>query len=168
MNAGHSSVNWLISNPWIYLLSFDLGEHSYIPTTKHILDEFFPKRHSLILGSSVITVPMFVKNHSNFKCDVLHVDGGHFDDIPIRGIIACLFVCLFLKILLSSFLIPYPPTRLNKHAFPCKERPQWQIYRLDWRYLLHFSLVHRTRPCLGDDGKRKGRRSNFLRLFNRL
>jgi len=40
------------------------------------------KRVQVMIGDSTATVPQFAARHSSFVCDLVHVDGGHFKDVP--------------------------------------------------------------------------------------
>ena len=106
-NAGHSSVNYLIANPNIRLVSFDLGEHQYVRVAQEFIDYYFPGKLELILGTSLETVPNFIKTHPGFKCDLIHVDGGHLGDVPIRGLFFFLLFrfrsIIFYSLSFSSF-----------------------------------------------------------------
>lgn len=75
-NAGHSADLFLSSNKNINLVSFDLGDHSYVKIGKEYIDKKFPNRHKLILGDSLITVPEYIKKNNN-KFDIIFIDGGH-------------------------------------------------------------------------------------------
>ena len=44
------------------------------------------QRLKVINGSSIETVPKFARENPDVKCDVLSVDGGHYNDIPLRDI----------------------------------------------------------------------------------
>jgi hypothetical protein len=56
-NAGHSAEVFLKNNETLTLTSFDLGYHKYISASKEYIDSNYPKRHTLILGDSTITIP---------------------------------------------------------------------------------------------------------------
>ena len=88
-NAGHSSDIFLSSNPYVKVVSFDLGEHQCVQFGKRYIDEKYPSRHTLILGDSTKTVPEFIKQNPELKFDIIFIDGGHFEDIPKKDIINC-------------------------------------------------------------------------------
>lgn len=71
-NAGHSADTFLRYNPDLRLTSFDLGDHPYVRTAKEYIDKTYPNRHTLILGNSTETVPLF-----SGKFDLIFIDGGH-------------------------------------------------------------------------------------------
>merc|ERR1712232_1435608 len=48
-----------------------------------VIKEFFGgDRFTIFEGDSTITLPNFVANSSSPFCDLMSVDGGHFDDVP--------------------------------------------------------------------------------------
>lgn len=86
-NAGHSSELFL-ENSSANVFSFDIGDHNYLLLGKRNLDSRFPGRHTLILGDSGKTVPMFAK-HSTVKFDVLFIDGNHEYDAAVGDLMNC-------------------------------------------------------------------------------
>jgi predicted O-methyltransferase YrrM len=86
-NAGHSATIFLSSFPNANLLSFDIGEHSYIPTSKEWIDCMFANRHTLVLGDSTQTVPAY--DNQNVLYDVIFIDGGHDYEIAIQDLRNC-------------------------------------------------------------------------------
>ena len=86
-NAGHSSEIFL-ENSTANVFSFDIGYHNYVLLGKRNLDTRFPGRHTLIIGDSGITIPMFAK-HSTIKFDVLFVDGNHEYEAAVADLINC-------------------------------------------------------------------------------
>jgi len=75
-NAGHSAETMLKNNPSLTLVSFDIGEHDYVPVAKTYIDSTYPSRHTLILGDSTKTLPEYI-SQNNKKFDVIFIDGGH-------------------------------------------------------------------------------------------
>lgn len=73
-NGGHSADAFLSYRSHIQLTSFDLGEHDYVKQGKEYINHYYPKRHTLVLGNSVETVPAF---QTEQKFDVIFIDGGH-------------------------------------------------------------------------------------------
>lgn len=76
-NLGHSAISWLGSLPNATLYSFDLGAHPYVRVGEGFVKQVFPNRLHLTLGDSTVTVPQFFEQHSDIKCDVVFIDGGH-------------------------------------------------------------------------------------------
>ncbi len=81
-NGGLSSYVILSTKPDVNLISFDIGEHPYVLNAKKLIDEFFPRRHTLIIGDSVNTLPMY--NSSKF--DMIFVDGDHKEEAVEKDI----------------------------------------------------------------------------------
>ena len=48
---------------------------------KKYIDSVYPNRHTLILGDSRQTIPIYLENNKNTKFDFIFIDGGH--DYPI-------------------------------------------------------------------------------------
>ncbi len=76
-NAGHSAEVFLQNNNELTLTSFDLGNHDYVTPAKEYIDATYPNRHTLILGDSRITVPIYLQNNKAVKFDIIFIDGGH-------------------------------------------------------------------------------------------
>ena len=87
-NGGHSSELFLSYNQNIEVVSFDIGEHSYVKLGKEFIDKTYPNRHQLIIGNSLETVPYY-SNNVNKKFDVIFIDGGHIYDVAKGDIINC-------------------------------------------------------------------------------
>ena len=86
-NAGHSTLQWLAASEDVIVYSFDLGEHAYTRPMAAYFSQTFPDRFHLNIGDSLQTVPLFTRNHSDVKCDVLVVDGGHSYEIALGDLI---------------------------------------------------------------------------------
>lgn len=88
-NAGHFSDNFLSSNPNIHVLSFDLGIHDYVGVGKAFIDQTYPNRHSLILGDSRISIPMFSDKNLGAKFDLIFINGGSDYDTSKSDFLNC-------------------------------------------------------------------------------
>jgi predicted O-methyltransferase YrrM len=75
-NAGHSAEIFL-QNKNVSVTSFDLGIHSYVTDSKEYIDMNYPNRHTLILGDSRTTIPLYIENNKDKKFDFIFIDGGH-------------------------------------------------------------------------------------------
>lgn len=96
-NAGHSALLFLaITPPETKVVSFDLGEYAYVFAAKRYIDSVFPGRHTLVTGDSTFTIPNYEEqvahrmNNPNsappHRFDLIFIDGGHQDDIPLKDI----------------------------------------------------------------------------------
>lgn len=90
-HAGHSSELFLKANPNCTVTSFDIGSYSYVKIGKEFIDSEFPKRHTLILGNSLVTVPEYIKTN-NTKFDLIFIDGGHSVDVASGDIENCKYL----------------------------------------------------------------------------
>jgi FkbM family methyltransferase len=97
-NGGHSALLFLsITPPETKVVSFDLGEYAYVFAAKRYIDSVFPGRHTLVTGDSTTTIPNYeeqvahrLKNPETappLKFDLIFIDGGHQDDIPLKDIL---------------------------------------------------------------------------------
>ena len=91
-NAGHSAEVFLQHNKELTLTSFDLGSHNYVNAAKEYIDANYPNRHSLILGDSRKTIPMYLENNKNTKFDIIFIDGGHDYEIAKADLDNCFFL----------------------------------------------------------------------------
>jgi hypothetical protein len=80
-NAGHSAYVWLITNPNVTVISFDLGNNNYSRHLAKILQRQFQNRLIITWGDSVITLPAFRREHPGVTCDVIFMDGGRAYDV---------------------------------------------------------------------------------------
>jgi len=76
-NAGHSAEVFLRNNKRVKLTSFDLGEHNYVAYAKRYIDVIYPNRHTLIIGDSTKSIPIYLEKNKDTKFDVIFIDGGH-------------------------------------------------------------------------------------------
>ena len=97
-NTGHSALLFLaITPPTTKVVSFDLGEYAYVFAAKRYIDSVFPGRHTLVTGDSTTTIPKYeeqVAHRMNdpktappLRFDLIFIDGGHQNDIPMKDIL---------------------------------------------------------------------------------
>jgi predicted O-methyltransferase YrrM len=86
--AGHSSEIFLLANKKAKVTSFDLGDNYYTKIGKIYIDQYFPNRHTLILGDSFVTLPQYIKNN-NIKFDLIFIDGNRYDKMPYADLLNC-------------------------------------------------------------------------------
>lgn len=77
VNAGHSLLVMLLSNPKLKIYSFDILYHPYTRPCVEYLNSQFNNRITLIEGDSKLTLPKFTQNNFTLDIDVFHVDGRH-------------------------------------------------------------------------------------------
>ena len=78
-NGGHGACTMLYANRHAKVISFDIG-HYYDDCGQFgykYLQQHYPDRIKLILGSSRITVPEFSKANPEMKFDLIFIDGDH-------------------------------------------------------------------------------------------
>jgi predicted O-methyltransferase YrrM len=73
-NGGHSADSFLKYNTQAKLVSFDIGAHAYVKDGKEYVDQKYPGRHTLIIGDSTKTIPVY---QADQPFDVIFIDGGH-------------------------------------------------------------------------------------------
>jgi predicted O-methyltransferase YrrM len=88
-NAGHSSYIFLNARPDVRVVSFDLGEHRYVPAAKTFIDRKFPGRHELVLGDSKATVPRYQEAYPDSRFDLAFIDGGHDYEVASSDLNNC-------------------------------------------------------------------------------
>ena len=76
-NAGHSTLQWLTGSDYAKVYSFDIVSHYYTRPMADYLKRTFPGRLHITFGDSLETLPRFAAGHSEVKCDIILVDGGH-------------------------------------------------------------------------------------------
>ena len=84
-NAGHSTMLLLLgrNNTPLDFTIFDIGHHNYTkPCIEYIKNSFLHINFDYIEGDSIKTIPKWINNNKNliWTYDVVHVDGGHFDE----------------------------------------------------------------------------------------
>lgn len=82
VNAGHSLLLMLNSNPYAEYTLFDINVHLYTePCLQYIKTQFPSTSIEIIFGDSRETLPEFIAKNKNKKFEMIHVDGGHENDI---------------------------------------------------------------------------------------
>jgi hypothetical protein len=89
-NAGHSSLLYLISNPYSKIVAFDLCNHNYTIPCLEYLQHLFPGRLEMYTGNSNRTVVDYYKENPYQKFDTIHIDGCHDRDIANLDFFNCL------------------------------------------------------------------------------
>lgn len=75
-NSGFSALLMLLTNPYMNLTCFDLGEHSYTLPCFLKIKETFGDRVNIIIGDSTKTL-----QNINEKYELIHIDGGHSTEV---------------------------------------------------------------------------------------
>lgn len=79
-NYGNSAFAFLCFAPAAAVLSWDLGVHGYVRVAEELLQSQFPGRHHLTIGDSRQTLRNAVTTESQPGCNIVFVDGGHYED----------------------------------------------------------------------------------------
>lgn len=89
-NAGHSAEVFLSTDGNLRLLSFDLGRVPAVTVGKGFIDAQYPRRHTLIIGDSTVSVPAFTELYPDTKFDFIFIDGGHQYEVAMSDIDNCM------------------------------------------------------------------------------
>jgi Methyltransferase domain len=81
VNAGHSALLALSSNPRLEYYGVDIMSHPYTEPCVDFLKGEFPGRVHLFTGDSREVLPWLVSRRAELAFDVFHVDGGHTDEV---------------------------------------------------------------------------------------
>ncbi len=83
-NAGHSLLLFLQNAPKASYTVFDICEHRYTRPCFEYLQKAFPEATlTLIAGDSTITIPQFISENPTTQFDLIHVDGGHAEEVAL-------------------------------------------------------------------------------------
>ena len=82
-NSGFSTLLMLLTNPTMCISCFDIGEHKYTLLCYDKLKETFGNRINITIGDSTKTL----QNINNIKYDLIHIDGGHSNEVADSDII---------------------------------------------------------------------------------
>lgn len=81
-NAGHSILAMMLVNPSAHYILFDLGIHRYSKLCFEYLKKRLPDvKMEIIWGDSRDTVPIYHLNNPEIMFDVVHIDGGHKQEV---------------------------------------------------------------------------------------
>ena len=81
VNAGHSALLALSSNPRLEYYGVDIMSHAYTAECVDFLKGEFPGRVHLFTGDSREVLPWLVSRRAELAFDIFHVDGGHTDEV---------------------------------------------------------------------------------------
>jgi hypothetical protein len=81
VNAGHSALLALPSNPRLEYYGVDIMSHAYTAECIDFLKGEFPGRVHLFTGDSREVLPWLVSRRAELAFDIFHVDGGHTDEV---------------------------------------------------------------------------------------
>jgi Methyltransferase domain len=81
VNAGHSALLALSSNPRLEYYGVDIMSHAYTAECVDYLKGEFPGRVHLFTGDSREVLPWLVNRRAELAFDIFHVDGGHTEEV---------------------------------------------------------------------------------------
>lgn len=85
-NVGFSSLGFLEASPNTRVVSFELNRRPCVDTAKTFIDSHYPGRHTLVIGDSRETLPLFASDPDGGVADLVLVDGGHDYDLVTSDI----------------------------------------------------------------------------------
>lgn len=112
-NAGHSCLMYLLSNPNSTIHLFDIGTHAYTRPCFEYLNSTFPGRLQIVYGDSRVSLPAYEKK----IFDLIHVDGGHEEQIVRSDILNIHHFASKDTIIISDDDDHPHIARLNRHFF---------------------------------------------------
>jgi hypothetical protein len=93
VNAGHSALLALSSNPRLEYYGVDIMSHAYTAQCVDFLKGEFPGRLHLFTGDSREVLPWLVSRRAELSFDIFHIDGGHTDDVARSDVSNCIRIC---------------------------------------------------------------------------
>jgi Methyltransferase domain len=90
VNAGHSALLALSSNPRLEYYGVDIMSHAYTAQCVDFLKGEFPGRLHLFTGDSREVLPWLVSRRAELSFDIFHIDGGHTDDVARSDVSNCI------------------------------------------------------------------------------
>jgi hypothetical protein len=84
LNGGHSMAIFLLSNPKLEVLSFDICEHNYVEDVANYYKNKY--NFTFVKGDSLIKVKEY---NNDKKYDIIHIDGGHNENCVRNDLINC-------------------------------------------------------------------------------
>ena len=134
--SGHSAFIWLNSKENAQLYSFDIGEHNYTQPAVQLLQSMFPGRLHIKYGDSRWTLPEFHRLHPDVSCDLIVIDGGHYQNVPRKDLIN------FRKMASQTNLII-----LDDQPGPGYFKSSIDVM---WKEMLSFGIVKELFTCISD------------------
>jgi hypothetical protein len=90
VNAGHSALLALSSNPRLEYYGVDIVSHSYTVACVDFLKGEFPGRVHLFPGDSREVLPWLANQGDELTFDIFHVDGGHTSEVCLSDMTNCI------------------------------------------------------------------------------
>jgi len=90
VNAGHSALLALSSNPRLEYYGVDIVTHAYTIECVDFLKGEFPGRVHLFPGDSREVLPWLAERSGELNVDLYHVDGGHTDEVCLSDMTNCI------------------------------------------------------------------------------
>jgi hypothetical protein len=90
VNAGHSALLALSSNPRLEYYGVDIMSHGYTAECVDFLRGEFPGRVHLFPGDSREVLPRLVQRRAELSFDIFSVDGGHTSEVAQSDMMNCI------------------------------------------------------------------------------
>jgi hypothetical protein len=90
VNAGHSALLALSTNPKLEYYGVDIMSHAYTAECVDFLKGEFPGRVHLFPGDSREVLPWLVDRRAELSFDIFHVDGGHTSEVCLSDMTNCI------------------------------------------------------------------------------